>query len=378
MMYLGFILLTLYLFLLLYVWIGVVKLKPFVLEKKNPKNAFSIVIPFRNEAEHLPQLVHSLKQLNYPHELFEVLFVDDESEDDSVFELSNALKDCVFPFKIIRNKRVSASPKKDAITLAVAIAKNKWILTTDADCIVPKNWLHCFDAYIHKTNLHMVCGPVFYSSNGSFLQNFQQFDGLSLQAVTIGGFGHKHEILCNGANIAFKKETFNQVNGYNGNNHIASGDDIFLLEKFKLHIPNSVGFLKTKHALVTTQPEHTFNQIINQRVRWASKTTKQQNWIPKAIGLLVFAMNLYMALGWIYVFTDLKFLTFYLFVFLIKILVDGFLIFSVGTFFSKKTVSSSSLFQFLISSFLYPISTVVVCILSLLGTYQWKGRSFKT
>ena len=46
-----------------------------------PKTKFSIIVPFRNEAENLPVLLESLSKLNYPMELFEVILVDDESEE---------------------------------------------------------------------------------------------------------------------------------------------------------------------------------------------------------------------------------------------------------------------------------------------------------
>tara|TARA_R100000306_G_scaffold12238_6_gene14630 strand:- start:53285 stop:54421 length:1137 start_codon:yes stop_codon:yes gene_type:complete len=377
MMTLGFILLMVYLILLLFIWIGMIRLKPTVLHTVQPKTAFTIVIPFRNEAEKIPNLLTSLKQLNYPTELFEVIFVDDESEDNSVLTVSKTLENCVFPFKIIRNNRFSNSPKKDAITTAVSEAKHEWILTTDADCALPKKWLQCFDFVIQKDNPNMICGPVVYKSNGSLIHAFQQFDGLSLQAVTMGGFGHRREILCNGANIGYKKSVFKQIEGFTGNNHIASGDDIFLLEKVKEHAPKPVQFLKTSDAVVITQPQKKWTQIINQRVRWASKTTKQENWLPKVIGAIVFMVNFWIAFAWIYAFYNTQFLYFYLFVLSIKILVDGIIIFSTGTLFRNKAVSLSSALQVIISGLLYPFITVTVFVMSLLGSYHWKGRRFK-
>jgi len=377
MMTLGFVLLTVYLVLLLFIWVGMVRLKPLLLHTTESKIAFTIVVPFRNEAENLPTLITSLKQLNYSPELFEVIFVDDESEDNSVLTVSKALENCVFPFKIIRNKRFSNSPKKDAIATAISEAKHEWILTTDADCSVPKKWLQCFDVVIQQDNPNMICGPVIYKSNGSLIEAFQKFDGLSLQAVTMGGFGQHREILSNGANLGYKKTIFNELKGFTGNNHIASGDDIFLLEKIKKHAPNSIHFLKTATAIVTTQPQKSWTQIINQRVRWASKTTKQESWLPKIIGVLVFMVNLWIAFGWIYIIYNTQFLYFYLFVLLIKIVVEGFIIFSTKALFKNKAVSLISILHVIASGLLYPFITVIVFIMSLLGSYHWKGRRFK-
>ncbi len=54
-----------------------------------PKTFFAIVVPFRNESENLPFLLESIKRLNYPIDLFEIILVDDFSEDDSVKQIYN-------------------------------------------------------------------------------------------------------------------------------------------------------------------------------------------------------------------------------------------------------------------------------------------------
>jgi len=148
-----------------------------------PKTSFTIIVPFRNEAENLPFLLESFSKLNYPTELFEVILVDDDSEEKfSVFSFQ-------FSVKIIDNNRTSNSPKKDAITTAMQIVKTDWVITTDADCVVPKNWLLTLDNFIQLNPVSMVAGAVTYNCNNSFLHYFQQLDLTSLQGATIGSFG---------------------------------------------------------------------------------------------------------------------------------------------------------------------------------------------
>jgi cellulose synthase/poly-beta-1,6-N-acetylglucosamine synthase-like glycosyltransferase len=125
---------------------GFDKITAFNLSDKVPKTAFSIIIPFRNEQNHLDTLLKSLMNLNYPKSLFEVILVDDDSEDKSQEVIKKVLKPHTtsnFQIRIIKNVRMSKSPKKDAITTAISQAKYDWIITTDADCIVPKYW-HLF------------------------------------------------------------------------------------------------------------------------------------------------------------------------------------------------------------------------------------------
>ena len=113
-----------------------------------------------------------------------------------------------------------------------------------------------------------------------------------MQSATIGGFGIGVPILCNGANLGYKKETFLKLNGFDGNDHIASGDDLFLFEKFIAENKKNVKYLKSKAAIVTTFPVKSWRDLLNQRTRWAAKTGSSSSVNIKLIGLLVLLTNL--------------------------------------------------------------------------------------
>jgi glycosyltransferase involved in cell wall biosynthesis len=209
------------------VWLiyGFTKVNSFDFNSLAPINKFTIVVPFRNEADNLPLLLDSISKLNYPNDLFEVILVDDESKEK--FKVQS-LK---FKVSILNNIRVSSSPKKDAIVSAMQFVKSDWIITTDADCVVPENWLLTLDNYIQNHEVSMIAGAVTYDCSNSFLRQFQQLDLASLQGATIGSFGIGKGFMCNGANLAYTKLLFEELNGFNGNDKIASGDDVFLLQK---------------------------------------------------------------------------------------------------------------------------------------------------
>ena len=306
-----------YTILIISLAIGFLKIDDFNPKNKIPKTSFSVIIPFRNEVKNLPGLLNSILALEYPKELVTFIFVDDVSSDGSA-ELIKKFKAVISnqerretlkpkqvldtisknseitqtDIRIISNNRTSNSPKKDAISTAIAIAKNNWIVTTDADCILPKKWLSTIDAFIQENSPEMVVAPVNYTVNETSLEQFQLLDFMSLQGTTIGGFGINFPFLCNGANLAYKKKTFIKLNGFIGNNTIASGDDIFLFEKFIEADKKRVRFLKSKDAIVVTSPVKTISDLINQRVRWASKTSKFKSTRVKLIGLLVFLVNI--------------------------------------------------------------------------------------
>ena len=354
--------------------IGFDRVKAFVFSNNSSsKNFFSIIIPFRNEAQNLPELLKSLQQLNYSKDNFEIIFVDDNSKDASVELIEKFFAKTQDHITILKNERKTNSPKKDAISLAIKEAKYDWIITTDADCIIPKNWLEVFNLFIQKHQPKMIVAPVTYTTTESLLEQFQLLDFLSLQGSTIGAFGINKPFLCNGANLCYSKAIFNKVNGFNGNSTIASGDDIFLLEKIIKKYPNKVKYLKSKDAIVTTKPQPTFKELISQRIRWAAKSASYQNNFSKAIAIAVLTMNALLIIllimsilghfNWLYL----------LIIFLLKFSFDFVLIVKMASFFNQTKVLASVF----ISSIIYPFFSMFVVIASLTSGYQWKGRQFK-
>ncbi|EDM45143.1 b-glycosyltransferase-related protein, glycosyltransferase family 2 protein [unidentified eubacterium SCB49] len=332
---------------------------------------FSIVIPFRNEAERLPGLLDSLSQLKYPKEHVEVLCINDESTDSSV-QIIEAfmLKNPSFHVRILNNKRVSSAPKKDAITMAISEAKNEWIITTDADCLIPSQWLNCYHKYITSNPVAFIAGPVIYKSSNTFIDQFQLLDNLSLQGVTMGSFGHKKGLFCNGANLAYTKSLFKEINGFANNNHIASGDDVFMLENVQAIFPEKVGYLANKDAVITTFTEKTWKNLIAQRVRWAKKTGKQNALFTKTVGFFVLAANLTLILcllslllfntaPWVFVVT-----------LVLKLGIDAILLQKTGRFFGKHI----SVVRVISFTHVYAFISCWVVFKSFFTNYTWKGR----
>ena len=308
--------------------IGFNKIKLFSIKNIPEETTFSIIIPFRNEAQNLPFLLQSITKLKYATTFFEIIFVDDDSSDASVSIINKwAQKNTFINISIIKNIRHSNSPKKDAITLAINHASKDWILTTDADCHLPPHWLNSFNQYIKKTNALCIAAPVTYNPTNTFLNRFQLLDFFSLQGATIGGFGIKKPFLCNGANFGYKKDLFLELNGFSGNNNIASGDDIFLLEKVLKHHPKQLHYLKSKHAIVTTNSQETIKKLVSQRLRWASKTSHYNNVFGKLAGLIVLLINAFIVITTIVVFLNSIHIKTLLYMLFIKASIDFLLIY---------------------------------------------------
>lgn len=344
---------------------GFNRMKRFSKKEFIPKTSFSIVVPFRNEKENLPNLLHSISLLNYPKDLMEVILVDDDSEE--VFSVQYS----VFSLKVIKNERKSNSPKKDAIETAIQIAKNDWIITTDADCLVQKDWLTIYDQYIQENEVDMIASGVCYLPKNGFISAFQNLDFLSLQGATIGSFGIGKPFMCNGANFAYSKHFFKELNGFQGNDSIASGDDVFLLQKAILVAQKKVGFLLAKESIVATKSVETWFELFQQRVRWASKSTGYSSVYGKMLALVVLVGNLAWIVTFLFWLFQLIDPNIFLLFIALKFLIDFILLYKTANFFESK------LQYVLASSLLYPFFSVSVAVYSLFGKYSWKDRVFE-
>ena len=367
-----------YSILILFLSRGFDKLKAPVKDYSDSETDFSILVPFRNEEKGLPRLLKSINSLDYHPDRFEIILIDDDSNDESL-NIIQLFKEQHPELNIVLISKTgnSSSPKKEALNQGIELAAHKWIITTDADCIVPKNWLNAFDNFIRQESPKMIVAPVSYEAETGFIHKFQALDFLSLQATTMGIFGLKHHdfiqpFLCNGANLCYQKESFIQVNGYQGNEHIASGDDVFLLEKMYAEFPQDVEFLKSNDAVVLTTSKNTLKELLQQRVRWASKTVAYKHIFAKLVGVLVFLTNFSLLIGLFLAMTAYIPWLHFGFLFLLKFNIDFVLLYKTAGFFEQKEQMRS----YFISSLLYPFFTVLVVLLSFKTNYTWKERKY--
>ena len=347
---------------------GFGKVKTTTSKDFQPQTNFSIIVPFRNEESNVLELLNSVAGLDYPKNLYEIVVINDDSTDNSVSIFEKwVLENPAIQSRLCQNIRKSNSPKKDAIATAVIKIQDNWIITTDADCVVNKNWLLAFDNLIQNSIFEMIAAPVSILNKKGFLNYFQFIDLLSLQGTTIGTFGLKKPFMCNGANFAYTKKLFLELNGFEGNDKIASGDDVFLLQKALKFYPNKVAYLKNKDAIVFTKPEKNWSKLFTQRVRWASKTDSYDGFFEKFLAVIVLLTNLAIIIG-IFILNN-KFL---IGIFLIKFVIDLILLIKTNRFISDQKF----LFP-IISGLFYPFFCVSVAFYSFFGGFEWKNRKFK-
>lgn len=98
--------------------------------------------------------------------------------------------------------------------------------------------------------------------------------------------------MSNGANLSYLKSAFLEVNGFEGIDQLASGDDMLLHQKIAARFPGKSAYLKSKKAIVETAAMPDIKSLLQQRVRWASKARFYQESRLKWILLIVYLLNL--------------------------------------------------------------------------------------
>ncbi|WP_124978773.1 glycosyltransferase [Nonlabens xiamenensis] len=337
----------------------------------SPVYGFSVVVNYRNESKNLPHLLTCLQQLDYPSHLWELILVNDGSDDGSAELIDSFKQKTKLNMLSLTRLQESASAKKDGIQQAVDHAQFEHIICTDADAHIPSTWLQAFDTFFRQhPKAHFVAGPVWLEPNGSLVSRLQSNEMIALQMMTIGAFAHRQPFLCNGANMAFTREAFTAVDGYNGNRQVSSGDDVFLLEKLSAEDLDKCHYLKDRHAIISTSTKSSWIGMIKQRARWAQKSGHTKSRLGKLISLQVLAMNLLIIASPVLYFLNWMSLEFLVATWTTKFFVDALSLVIGQQFFEDRGWQRGFVVCFLI----YPIAVAQIALWSL-RKHQWHGRS---
>ncbi len=353
------------------------KLHSFKIGAVVPSTKFSIIIPARNEEDSIGNCIASIYNQHYPAELFEVLVIDDHST-DATSAIVQELQQQYSTLKLIRladeiKGKLLNAYKKKAIETAIPKTSGEWIITTDADCNVDKDWLRCYDSYIQQHQPVLVAGPVKYTNNGSFVSVFQCLDFLAMQGITAAAVSANQHSMCNGANLAYKKEAFFEVNGFKGVDNIASGEDMLLMHKIKTKFPGKLGYLFSPEGVVSTSPMPDWKSFFNQRIRWASKAEKYDDKSIIAVLFLVYFFNVLLVVLGIASFFNSYCFYLFLISFVAKTLIEINFMSAITKFYKEEKL----LWWFPLMQPFHIVYVVIAGWLGKFGSYQWKGRKVK-
>ena len=354
---------------------GYWSMRGFVASGKSPITKFSVIIPARNEASNIEACIAGIRAQNYPSHLFEIIVVDDFSEDETaqkVLKIAQQHSNVhLLRLQDFTKDENLVAYKKRAIEIAITQATGDWMVTTDADCSFTNNWLASYDAYIQEHDSVMVAAPVAYTNTGGFLSIFQVLDFISLQGITAAAVASGSHTLCNGANLCYSKEAFERVGKFSGIDHLPSGDDMLLMHKMKKSYPGKIGYLYAQNAVVTTAPSDTMGLFIQQRIRWASKASGYQDkiifWILLLVYLVNFSLLVYLPINAL----QKGNINNWLILMGCKTLIEIPFMYASAKFFKQQKL----LWWFALMQPFHIVYTVVAGWFGTFGSYTWKGRT---
>lgn len=322
----------------------------------------SVIVAFRNERLNLPELIRSFNSQVLPDSPWEVIFVDDNSFDDS----SAFIKSVPINFKFRLIQLSGLGGKKHAIIEGVKNSSYSLIAITDADCVPSQSWLA---SLVRNSDCVLIQRPVIVDASKSVVNMFEALDYASLMAVSVGSFGLGRPVIAASANLAFRKDAIS-VDDKTLRSDIPSGDDMFLLHTAKKQKNGRLVFDLHPHGFVTTKFDAGFNGFIRRRKRWASKALGYTDTDTIAVGLVVLLFNLWIVLLVLLLLLGYSSVYNLLIAMLVKAVMDFPLLFV----FLKRTNQVKLMLVFLPLQFIYPLYISYSAIAGLFGGQFWKGR----
>jgi cellulose synthase/poly-beta-1,6-N-acetylglucosamine synthase-like glycosyltransferase len=325
-----------------------------------------VITAFRNERENLPCLLEALAQQKYPSNRYEIILVDDHSDDGST---GIAGKFCAGnpAFRLVSNGR-EENGKKDAILNGLKCASFGLVVTTDADCTMSENWLSAIAGFYGRYKPEMIIGLVDITETKGFFGKFREIEFLSLIASGAAAAAERRPLYCSGANLAYDKAIFTYLDDPLKRS-VVSGDDMLLMLDLKKKTRNGILLLKSLKAVVGTKGVASWKEYMDQRKRWMSKSRYYSDRDVVYTACLVFTTSLFLIISGILCIAGHHP---WLFPALLagKTIADYFFLRSFMSFYGKKPPVRT----FVLYELIYPIYIVTVALSGIITGYHWKER----
>ena len=263
-----------------------------------------------------------------------------------------------------------AEGKKQALQIGISQSKFNVIATTDADCIAPLDWLSYLSLFFENEETKMLVGAVRLSGGHSFFSRLQTMEFSSLVGTAAAAIGLGHPVMSNGANLAFRKEVFETVDGYEGNIQIPSGDDEFLMRKIINRYPKGIVFMNFPESTVSSQPQPSIHDFFYQRLRWAGKWKHNSDVLTRMLAVFILMSQIAFTALMI---KDIFHPDMTIALLFFKILVESIFVFVVIRFLGLRF----DWLGFIMLQIIYPVYVTGIGLLSLGWSYQWKRRNYK-
>lgn len=190
----------------------------------------SVVICAKNEFPNLKENLPLILNQDYPD--FEVVVVNDASDDETIF----LLEDLDHEYERLKVVTIEKDfnffkGKKFPLALGIKSAKNEYLLLTDADCAPGgKHWISEM-AKGFADSREVVLGYGKLNESGNLINKVIRFETAftALQYFSLALWGSPYMGV--GRNLAYKKSLFIENKGFISHYNILSGDDDLFINK---------------------------------------------------------------------------------------------------------------------------------------------------
>ncbi|WP_345333447.1 glycosyltransferase [Mucilaginibacter defluvii] len=333
------------------------------------KTKVTILIAARNEEAGIHLTIEDLLAQDYPKHLTEIIIVDDHSTDRTAEIIRGYAEQGVKLYQMRAGEALN-SYKKAAIAEAIALSTGELMVATDADCRMGNKWLSSVVSYYETENPVMISSPVTYFQEKSLFELLQTLEFSYLIGIGAAFIGNGRASTCNGANFAYRKDVFYEVGGFKGIDDLASGDDELLLQKVAEVYPGRIGFLKNQDAIVYTHAKPTLEDFLQQRRRWASKSTRYKDKKIVAMAVCIWLFNVSLLANALLGFYDIYFFKLFCVQFALKYAFETVFLLPITSFWKRPALVGLLLL-------LSPIHILYFVYVGLMGNtrkYAWKGR----
>lgn len=321
-----------------------------------------VIVPFRNEASRIHVLLNSIEKLNYLPKEF--IFVNDHSDDESVTLIEKMSSK--IPFRVL-SLPDGMQGKKSGIRYAINNSASKYILTIDADVVMPADY---FLNIARLSNAEMYVLPAILVAEKLFHHLFE-VDLVLVNAVNAGLSGLHRPIIASGANLLFSREAFNKYDRLQTHAHMPSGDDIYLLRDFRVAKGN-VRLMTDPRVAIQTETPQSFKEFLHQRLRWIAKTGDVKDHLSTSLAIIQAVF------------------TFCFVVLVVMYLLNGQFSFALIALFAKTTIDMLAFLPFFnrtkrarswlfipLYELLFPIYSLVILSMMYFFKPVWKGRKLE-
>ena len=263
--------------------------------KSEPENPLrtAVLIAMRNEQESIAACLHSLAAQNYPVRLFDVFVLDDASGDRSVERAREViLEHKNFHLLEIREEKYGLKGKMNALSQALEQVEHDIILITDADCVVPPNWIRSHLSYFGAdtgmvgglTSLTPPAGMEASTYTASFFGKIQTLDWLYLQTIAAASSQAGKPVTILGNNFGFRKEAYDAIGGFKRLGFSVTEDYLLMktiLEKTSWKVRHTMD----PESTIFSKPLNNFSAFFQQRLRWTRGGRGARPWAYFITGL---------------------------------------------------------------------------------------------